>query len=571
MTIPRILVVDDDVEMRRMMTQFLQKNGSIALPAANEAEVRAHLEAENAHTEAFFASRSDLRETLLDEMRGRIKEDDSSVPQNDGPFAYSTRYEVGGEHPRYCRRPRDGGLEDEVVLLDGDALAQGHAYWNLAAVDHAPDHAHIAYAVDLKGSEIYTVKFRTADGSDLEDEIEGTSGNFTWAPDGRHVFYTVLDDNHRPSKVMRHELGTSADRDAVVFEEGDPGFFVGVSVTESERFIVIDSHDHVTSEARLIDARTPTREPTVVRPREAGVEYDVGHHGDHLIIRTNKDGAEDYKVVRCPLTGDWAHDWEDLIPHESGRLIANVLLYARYMVRLERVDALPRIVVRTMSTGAEEALTFDEAVYTLGAHGSLEFDTDVLRFSYGSMATPSRVYDQDMRTGTRTLRKEQEVPSGHDPSAYVVERIMARAADGEAVPVSILRRAGVEGPAPCLLYGYGAYGNSMPAGFSTARLSLVDRGFVFAIAHVRGGMERGYRWYRLGKGRHKGNTFTDFVAAADALIEGGYTSKGRIAARGGSAGGMLMGWLVNNAPDTFGAVVAEVPFRARGERALGST
>ncbi|MGF1509971.1 MAG: S9 family peptidase [Myxococcota bacterium] len=534
-------------------------------PQALDGDVRRHLESENAYAEAFFSREPDLRKPLFEEMRARIKEDDRSVPEPDGPFAYYSRFETGGQHPVFCRTSREG--ENEQVLLHGDREAKGHAFWQIAGLDPDPSHTRFGYAVDLKGSEIYSVRFRRI-GSDQDepDVLEGTNGNFVWAEDGESLFYTVLDDNHRPSKVLRHRMGTPSSVDVVVYEEPDPGFFVGVTKTESRRFIVLDAHDHVTSEVRIVDAAHPERPATLVRAREPGIEYDVGHRGDRLFIRTNRDGAEDFKLMTAELRhgeqGTEIAPWEDVVPHRPGCLIVGFLMFQRFLVRLERLDALPRIVVRSLDSGEEHSIAMDEEVYALDLHGSREFETSTLRFTYSSMATPRRVYDYDMDTRERALRKEQEVPSGHDPSQYVVRRLTAVAPDGEAIPISVLHRKDctLDGSAPALLYGYGAYGHSLPASFSTTRLSLVDRGFVFALAHVRGGMERGYRWYREGKGASKHHTFTDFIAAAEFLVQNGWCAPGRLGAQGGSAGGMLMGAVANLRPDLFGAIVAEVPF-----------
>jgi oligopeptidase B len=529
-------------------------------PTALAPDVRRHLEAENAHAEAFFSAPPDRRASLFEEMKGRIKEDDRTVPEPDGPYAYYSRFETGGQHPVFCRTPRDGG--DEEVLLHGDREAQGQAFWQLAAVDPDPGHRILGFAVDRKGSEIYRLHFRSIEtGADLPDVIDGTNGNFEWAEDGCTVLYTRLDEHHRPSCVMAHRMGTDPAQDRVVYEESDPGFFVGVSKTESRAFLVVDAHDHVTSEVRLIDAQAPDSAPWVVRPRDPGVEYDVGHRGRHLYIRTNLE-AEDFRIVRASIEGEAIGDWEDFVPHRSGRLVTGFHLFAHHLVWMERVDALPRIVVHAFADRTEHAIAFEEEVYSLGLHGSREFDTSTLRFSYSSMATPNRVFDYDLEGRQRVLRKEQEVPSGHDPSHYVVRRTTATAHDGASIPVSILHRRDtpLDGTAPVLLYGYGAYGHSIAASFGTTRFSLVDRGFVYAIAHVRGGTERGYGWYRAGKGDQKSNTFRDFIAAAEHLAGQGYGQAGRIAAQGGSAGGMLMGAIANQRPDLFGAIVAEVPF-----------
>ncbi len=528
-------------------------------PSVLDGAVCEHLEAENRYTEAFMAPHADLQEAVFQEMKGRIKEDDSTVPSPDGAWAYFVRYEVGGQHPICCREPSSGGAAQ--VLLHGDREAEGLAFWQLAGWEHSPDHRRLAYATDTKGSELYSLRVRDlGSGRDLEDVIERTSGSFEWSNDGEHLFYTVLDDNHRPSKVFRHEIGSDPATDVLVYEEPDPGFFVGVAKTESNKYIVIDSHDHETSEARLVPAAQPTLEARVVRERTPGVEYDVSHHGDRLLILTNADDAEDFKIVEADEEG---RHWRDVVAHEPGRLIRSLSVYRDFLVRLEMVDALPRIVVRPFADpGNEYVIDFPEEAYSLGTHGSYEYESSRLRFSYSSMTTPAQVFDYDMDTRERRLRKEQEVPTGHDPDRYVVTREHARATDGELVPITILRLRStqLDSTGPVLLYGYGAYGLSMPAAFGTARLSLVDRGFVYAIAHIRGGMEKGYRWYTEGKRMKKRNTFSDFAAAAEHLVARGYARPGRIAAQGGSAGGMLMGVVANEYPELFGAILAEVPF-----------
>ena len=621
-------------------------------PALLRTDIRAHLEAENACTEASMAPAEALRAALFDEFRGRIKEDDSSVPAKDGAWEYYERFREGGQHPVVCRRPA-GDPASEEILLDGDAEAAassaggtpalpgteaatipeptaspeavasseaaasseatasseagGGGYYRIGDYGHACDHRLFGWTTDTNGSEFYTLRVKNLDtGLRLDDVIEPCSGAFEWAADGRTLFYTVLDDNHRPCKIFRHRLGDDPANDTLVYEEPDPGFFLNVAATESRRFLLIDAHDHVTSEVRLVDATRPGDAPVLVAAREPGIEYDVSHHGDRLIILTNADGAEDFKIVEAPLEArppqrsplawnkpvpgppaglddaptiphsgitkrprqrsplaspDRAH-WTDLVPHRPGVLIVAFAVFTRWLVRLERENALPRIVVRDLESGEEHAVAFEEEAYSLGLVPGYEFETDTLRFTYSSMTTPEHVFDYDMRTLERIVRKVQEVPSGHDPADYVTHRIMAPSYDGEAVPVSLLHRRDtpIDGSAPLLLYGYGSYGMSMPASFGTTRLSLVDRGFVYAIAHVRGGTERGYAWYTNGKLAKKTNTFHDFIAAARALVEHGFTRRGHIAIHGGSAGGLLAGACANMAPELFHAVIAEVPF-----------
>jgi oligopeptidase B len=548
--------VDDYAWLRAENWQEVMRN-----PAALSPDIRAYLEAENAWFEAGMANTKALQETLFKEMRGRIKEDDSSVPAPDGPWAYAVRYLEGEQHPLHVRVPRQGGPEQ--VLLDGNRLAEGHAYYRLGTASHSPDHRRLAWTFDDAGSEFYTLQIRDLDsGEELSDVVPDTSGGAVWSADGRFLFYVRLDAAHRPSKVFRHRLGTSVHEDVLVYEEADPGFFVGVGQTQSRRFVLIHSHDHETSEVRLVPADEPEAEPRLVAPRERAVEYAVDETHGTLFIRTNADRAEDYKIVTAPADSPGREHWRDLIAHEPGRLILSHDALARHLVRLERVDGLPRIIVRRLADGAEHAIQFYEEAYSLGLMPGFEFDTNTLRFTYSSMTTSARIYDYDMESRERLLRKEQEVPSGHDPDDYLTRRVRAPAPDGETVPVSLLWRKGtpLDGTAPCLLYGYGAYGIAIPAAFSVTRLSLVDRGFVYAIAHVRGGKDKGFRWYKTGRRGHKMNTFGDFIAAAEHLIAEGYTSRGRIVAEGGSAGGMLMGAVANMAPELFAGIVAHVPF-----------
>ncbi len=556
-TIHGVDLVDDYAWLRADNWQDVLRDPDLLDPT-----IRAHLEAENAYCDAFMADTAGLQEALVAEMRGRILEDDSSVPLPDGPYAYASRYLTGAQHPRLVRTLRDGGPEE--LLLDADEMARGKSYFSLGGASHSPDHKLLAYSVDDTGSEFHVIRIRDLDADvDLPDEIPNTAGGVAWAADSGSFFYTFINDNHRTEKVLRHVIGTPASEDIVVYVEEDPGFFCGVDKTQSGRFIVIDSHDHQTSEVRLIDAEAPDSPLRLVTARETEVEYSIEDDGDDRVyILTNADGAEDFKIVNAPLKNPGRDNWIDVVAHEPGRLILSMSVFRGRMVRLERVGGLPRIVIRELSSGHEHAIAFPEEAYSLGLSGSYEFDTNVVRFTYSSPTTPAQVYDYDMETGERFLRKTQEVPSGHEPSDYVTRRVMAPTADGETVPVTLLYRADtpLDGSAPCLLYGYGAYGIAIPASFSTRILSLVDRGFVYAIAHIRGGNEKGHRWYLAGKRQNKPNTFKDFITAARYLCEQHFTSEGRIVAHGGSAGGMLMGAVANLAPSLWGAVMAAVPY-----------
>ena len=530
-------------------------------PATLPAEIRALLERENAHADAVMASTATLQKRLVAEMRDRMEEEEADVPVSDGPFDYYTRYREGGQHELVCRTPRGGGTEQ--VMLDGDALAEGLDFFELGDAAPSGDHALLAWSVDDKGSELHTIKIRDlATGLDLPDRVPHTEGDAVWTADDSAFFYVKLDEDHRASSVWLHRLGTEAAEDRLIYDEPDPTWFVGISRTRSGRFAMISIHGHDASEARVIERTEPFVTPRLVEPRAPGLHYEVDHRGGDFVILTNADGAVDFKIVTASVETPGRAGWRDLVPHEPGRLIVAAAAFARHLVRLERRDGLPRIVVRSFADGSEADISFPEEAYALGLGDVAEQDTAVMRFTYSSMTTPTETYDYDMETGERTLRKRQDVPSGHDPADYVTRRILARAADGAEVPVSILHRRDtpLDGSAPLLLYGYGAYGYALPASFGTKRLSLVDRGFVYAIAHIRGGTDKGWAWYTDGKLANKPNTFGDFIAAGRALAAAGYTSEGSIVAHGGSAGGMLMGAVANLAPDLFAAVVADVPF-----------
>ncbi|HEV7339078.1 MAG TPA: S9 family peptidase [Bosea sp. (in: a-proteobacteria)] len=542
-------------------------------PALLPADIRAYIEAENAWCERLMKPTKALQRELVKEMRGRIKEDDSELPQPDGPFLYYQRYRRGGEHPLICRKPRQGKGKAagnsagkpgrEQIMLDADSLAEGKEFFDLGDAAHSPDHHLLAWSADEAGSELYLIRVRDlASGKDLPDEIRDTSGEVIWTQDASAFVYVALDADHRPTRVLRHRLGTPQGDDELLYEETDPGLFVDIDETQSHRYLLISSSDHETSEVRIVDLAAANGQLRLVAARQTGRQYAIEHHGEELLILTNADGAEDFKIVRAPLDDPSPERWIDLVPHKPGRLILNHLCLRGRLLRLEREDGLPRLVIRDLASGAESTIAFPEEAYGLGMDAGYEFDTDKIRFIYASMARPAETFDFDMSSGTRTLLKRQEVPSGHDPDAYVVRRIFATAKDGASVPVSLLHKRGLvlDGSAPCLLYGYGSYGSAMSASFRTRSLSLVDRGFVYAIAHIRGGTDKGWRWYLDGKRENKPNSFTDFIAAGEMLAAEGYTSRGHIVAQGGSAGGMLMGAVANLAPDLFSGIIAEVPF-----------
>jgi oligopeptidase B len=530
-------------------------------PSLLNADIRRYLEAENGYMDGLLGHTGSLQKKLVAEMRGRIKEDDSSVPSPDGPFAYFRKFREGGQHELFGRIPRNGG--EEKFVLDGDALAAAREYFRFGGSRHSPDHRLQAWSADTKGSEYFSIRVRDWEtGNDLDDLVEETDGTVVWSKDSRSFFYVKLDDNHRPMQVYWHRLGTAQASDRLVYQEADSGWFTHLHESTSGRFCVIAGGDHETSEQRLIDLENPEAPPRLIAVRENGVQYAIADRGDDLFILTNADGAIDFKIAMAPLADPERQNWRDLIPHRAGVYILDHDLYAGHLVRLERANALPSIVIRDLHSCEEHAIAFDEAAYSLDTMGSYEFETTSLRFSYSSMTTPSEVYDYDMAKRTRSLRKRQEIPSGHDPADYVTTRIMAKAQDGAEVPVSLLHRRGFrhDGSAPLLLYGYGSYGAAIPASFNASRLSLVDRGFVYAIAHVRGGTDKGWGWYLDGKREKKTNSFDDFSACARALIEANYTRAKRIVAHGASAGGMLMGAVANRTGELFAGIAAEVPF-----------
>ena len=531
-------------------------------PAAVRADVRAHLQAENAYTADQLASTAPLQQAMFEEMKGRIKEDDASVPAPDGPWDYYVRYAMGAQHPIHARRAR-GRDDGEQVLLDEDALSKGKAYFEVAGADHSPDHALLAYAVDEQGSEVHRILVKDlATGEVLPEPVESATGAFAWSPDSAWLFWIWRDDHGRPAKVFRRPARGGLADDVLVYEEPDEGFFLSVGTTASDGFIVIGSGDHETSEVRLIPAADPTATPAVVEPRTPGLRYDLEHWDGRFLIRTNADGAVDFKVMEAPLADPSRKAWRDWAPHRPGRFVVGAGALKDWFVRLVREDANNRILITERATGAEHEIAFDEDAYVLSLAGGYEFDTDTLRFVYESPTTPRQWYDYDLRTRERVLRKTQEVPSGHDPAAYVTRRLWATAADGAEVPITVLMRADtpLDGSAPLLLYGYGAYGIAMEPHFSIRNLSLVDRGWIWATAHVRGGTEKGWGWFLDGRGAKKTNTFTDFIACAEHLAAQGYGAPGRMVAYGGSAGGMLMGAIANLRPDLWAGIIGAVPF-----------
>ena len=547
--------IDDYAWLKDKNWQKVMRDPGVLRP-----DVRAHLDAENAYTKAQLASTEDLQAELFAEMRGRIKEDDSSVPAPDGVYDYYVRYAHGAQHPVYARRPR-GQDGPEEVLLDADAAADGKAFFDVGAAEHSDDHALFAYALDEQGSEYFRIEVKDlATGELLPDPVSSSTGAFAISPDSAWLFWVWRDENGRPAKIFRRPV--RGGEDVLVYAEPDGGMFLSVGVTQSRGYILIGAGNHETSEVRLIPASDPAAEPKVVEPRREGVRYELEHWGDRFVVLTNADGAVDYKLCWADEENPSKPGWRDWIAHQPGRFLAGMVAHRDWFVRLERVDANNRIVITARDDLAEHTVGFEEEAYALSVDGGYEYDTSTLRFTYQSPTTPRSTYDYDMVRRERTLRKVQDVPSGHDPAAYVARRLHAVAPDGESVPITVLMKADtpLDGAAPLLLYGYGAYGIAMEPGFSIRSLSLVDRGWIWAIAHVRGGTEKGWGWFLDGRAEKKINTFTDFIACAEHLHATGHGAADRTVAYGGSAGGMLMGAIANLRPELWAAIIAAVPF-----------
>jgi oligopeptidase B len=540
-------------------------------------DTAAYLRAENSHTAERTAHLSGLRDTLFGEIKSRTQETDLSVPVRKGGYWYYSRTEEGRQYGIHCRRavapgevdpPATGAgapLPGEEILLDGNALAEGHEFFSLGTFDVSPDGRWLAYSTDFAGDERFNLHVKDlTTGEVLPDRIPDTYYGTAWSVDATTLLYLTVDDAWRPYRVWRHAVGTEASADVIVYEEPDERFFVSVELTRSERYLLIDSSSKLTSEVRYLPAEDPAAQPAVVAPRRQGVEYSVEHHGDRFLILHN-DGAEDFALAYTPVQAPGA--WTTLIEHVPGTRLLGVDAFVRYLVVSLRRDGLTGLRVLDLDGDRSYDMTFPEPLYSVGPDGNPEFDTDRFRLHYTSLVTPDSVYDCDLSTGELVLRKRKPVlpsPSGapYRTEDYEQHRVWAVADDGTRVPISLVCRAGtaLDGCAPLLLYGYGSYEASMDPWFSVPRLSLVDRGVVFAVAHVRGGGELGRTWYEQGKLLAKKNTFSDFVACARHLVKSGWTSADRLIARGGSAGGLLMGAAVNLAPEAFSGIVAQVPF-----------
>ncbi len=544
----------------------------------DDPDVRAYLEAENAYTQAVMAHTDAVQQRVFDEIKSRVQETDTSAPVRKGPYEYFTRTIEGMQYGVHCRRPAGTpGLPDpfaepgsppgEEVLLDENTLAEGHDYFALGGFSVSPDHAQLAYSVDVTGGERYELRFRDlTSGDDHPDVVPDVYYGLAWANDDRTCFFVRPDAAMRPWQVWRHRLGAPAGDDALVYQEDDDRFYASVGRTRTGRYIIVAVGSKVTSESWFLDADDADGSPRVVEPRRHGVEYDVDHHessehGDRFFVLTNDDGAENFKLMVTPVDQPGRGHWRDVVAHRADVRLEDFDAFVDHLVLSERTEGLERIVVRRLADDDTHVIEMPDPVYSAGVGANPEFDIRTLRFEYTSLVAPVSSYDYDLQTRERTLVKRQPVP-GYDPDRFESHRLWASAPDGVRVPISVVHTRGVahDDTAPAVLYGYGSYEVSIDPTFSAARVSLLERGVVFAIAHIRGGGEMGRRWYEDGKLEHKPNTFTDFIACAEQLIAEGYASPARLAARGGSAGGLLMGAVVNLRPDLFRAIVAEVPF-----------
>lgn len=540
-------------------------------------EVLAYLEAENQYADACLKHTEPLQEQLFKEITGRIKQDDNSVPIKIRDYYHYTRYEEGKEYPLFCRKKHSLEAPEEI-LLDCNALADGHAFFDIGEVSLSEDDRLLAYSVDTVSRRIYSVYVKDLETGELVGEpISGTSGNLVWASDNKTLFYGVKDDTLRPCVIMRHSLGTSPNDDVEVYRETDETFVCYISKTKSRKYLIINSESTLSSECRILESDRPKDDFRVFQERQPDMLYGVDHYREHFYIQTNADGAKNYKIMRTPIGQTTQPNWEEVVPHRDQMMIEGVTIFDKFFVIEEREGGLVKIRVKSWDGCTDYYIDFGEPTYTAGVGANPDFEAVTLRYSYNSMTTPSSVYDFDMEKRTKTLLKRQEIVGGYNPEEYVTERLMAPSHDGVLVPISIVyKKAKVAEPVetssmdplsglrtldrPLVLYGYGSYGSSTDAYFSLARISLLDRGFIWAIAHIRGGEEMGRQWYDDGKMLNKKNSFFDFIACAEYLINKGYTSSQKLFAMGGSAGGLLVGAVTNMRPDLWKGVIAQVPF-----------
>ncbi len=528
-------------------------------PNKLNAQVKKYLDEENLFKENQLKDINDIEKKLFEELKSKIKNEDNSVPKKDGNYFYGYKYNKNSEYPIYYRKNTTNNSEE--IILDCEKKSKTHTYFNVASISHSHDHKHVAYNIDTNGSEYFSIFIEDIQKQELlSPEIKNTTGDIVWSLDNNYIFYVRLDQNHRPTKVFKHKIGSNSEKDLLIYEEKDPSFFCSINLSKTKNYLFIRTADHETSEYLFINLKLNEITPTLFKKRVKKIEYDLEHHEKFFLISTNVDNAKNFKIM---ISHEESYQkWEEFIPYEKVNLILDFILLKDWLVRLERTEGSENIIILNLNNKNQHKISFDEEAYNLSLDHGYEYETDTFRYSYSSPTTPKSVFDYDCKSKKQELKKTQEVPSGHNKDDYICKKIFATAHDNEKIPITILYKKGVKLDSNnyLLLYGYGSYGISIPSNFSTNRLSLVDRGIVYAIAHIRGGKEKGYEWYENGKLLNKKNTFLDFISCAEKLCEDKYTSPKKIVAQGGSAGGLLMGYIANERPDLFLGIIAQVPF-----------
>ena len=522
-------------------------------------QVKKYLDEENLFKENQLKDINDIEKKLFEELKSKIKNEDNSVPKKDGDYLYGYKYNKNSEYPIYYRKNTTNNSEE--IILDCEKKSKRHTYFNVASISHSHDHKHVAYNIDTNGSEYFSIFIEDIQKHELlSPEIKNTTGDIVWSLDNNYIFYVRLDQNHRPTKVLKHKIGSDSEKDLLIYEEKDPSFFCSINLSKTKNYLFIRTADHETSEYLFINLKLNEIKPTLFKKRVKKIEYDLEHHEKFFLISTNIDNAKNFKIM---ISHEESYQkWEEFIPYEKVNLILDFILLKDWLVRLERTEGSENIIILNLNNKNQHKISFDEEAYNLSLDHGYEYETDAFRYSYSSPTTPKSIFDYDCKSKKQELKKTQEVPSGHNKDDYICKKIFATAHDNEKIPITILYKKDVKLDSNnyLLLYGYGSYGISIPSNFSTNRLSLVDRGIVYAIAHIRGGKEKGYEWYENGKLLNKKNTFLDFISCAEKLCEDKYTSPKKIVAQGGSAGGLLMGYIANERPDLLLGIIAQVPF-----------
>ena len=528
-------------------------------PQVLNSEVLNYLNEENKFTDSQLEDQKTLKQTIFNELKGRIKDKDSSVPIKDGNFSYFMEYAEGSEYPCYKR----SNLSKTDVIFDAQKRSIGQKFFNIASISHSHDHRYIAYNIDKNGSENYLLSVEDlVEGKIITKDIPNTTGEIVWDTNNQFIYYIGLDNNQRPNKIFQHKIGENYKKDILIFEEKDSAFFCSVSISQSKKYLLIRTADHQTSEYYTKDLSQINAPIKLFSKRVEKEEYEIDHRKSHFYILTNYNECKNFKIMACEESHFSKEYWKDFILYKKNILILDFLILKKWIIYLQRFDGLNQIVIRNLDNDKEHTIHFDEKAYELDLSDQYEFDTDWIRFSFSSPITPKSIYDYNCKTKERVLKKTQEIPSGFDTNLYTCERFFCKSHDGAEVPITVFYKKDLklDGSNPLLLYGYGSYGITIPDSFSTSRFSLIDRGFIYAIAHIRGGREKGQEWYEEGKLLKKKNTFLDFIACAEMLCKKKYTSKKKIIAQGGSAGGLLMGYISNERPDLFLGIIAQVPF-----------